>query len=425
MKSQQLWGKATPDSKLPAQNASDYFVARQPVFTQTGNLWGYELLFRNSPHNDCPPIINPQEATAEVTIDGLSLAFSRSKPNLKALINVPEPMLESGNLEHLPKESCVLEILEDAHATPKVLETLRRLKSRGYTLALDDYTGQDSLDDFLPIVDLVKVEFLNTDHRERGAITRHLRTFNSITLLAEKVESFEDAQQATDLGYDLMQGYYFQKPVLFHGSKVPPTLTARVHALWLLSQDDIDKRDVKEFFIRSPQLAFRLLKFVNSAAFSPQTKIQNLDNALAHLGMLRIRHWLTAAIMADSARTDAKSELAFMGSARAVFMKSIAIMLRQPDPDNFFMAGLFSLLQPMYNVPIEKLIEDLALDDDVHTALISESGRIGNWLRVAEMLERGNFNEAITQISSLGVKDLQTVVKAHNEAMRWTRDTVQ
>lgn len=402
--------------------AQSHFVARQPVFTRSGLLWGYELLFRDGPASFAR-IDNPTAATAEIIVDGITLAFSHSKPDLKVLINIPESLFESGVLEHLPRQTCVLEILEDVHPTKEVLQTLHRLKASGYILALDDYLGQDLADDFLPIVDLVKVEFLDRDERERNAITRHLRTFPHLKLLAEKVENHDDARQARDLGYDLMQGYYFQKPVVFEGNKVPPTVASRMQALSLLSNSDIEKRDVLDFFVRSPELTFRLLKFVNSAAFAESRKtIQSLESALVYLGLRRVRHWLTAVILVAGQTGAMQQELAFISTTRACFLQSMATSLKLPDADNYFMVGLFSLMHALYGVPFELLLEGMALHDDVRQALIYKTGILGTWLRVAELLENGRFDKADVLLNRLGVQDLRMVAMAQKDAVRWARD---
>lgn len=411
-------------SSEPKGSAHSHFVARQPVFTRQGKLWGYELLFRNGMQG-AAIIPNAAEATAEVMIDGLALLFSGNRSDIKAFINIPASMLESGMLDYMPRESCVLEILEDVPATPDVLKTVQRLKSNNYTLALDDYVGQDSLSSFLPLVDIVKVDFLNMSEERRKSLTIDLNKIEGLKLLAEKVETLEDAEQAKKLGYGFMQGFYFQKPEIFGGSKVPATVTSRLHALWLLSNEDIEQRDLQEFFIRSPQLTFRLLKFVNSAAFAKTRQLQHLESAMAFLGLRRVRQWLTAVLLADGQRNDTKYELACMGTARASFMQSAALLQKLPKPDAFFMTGLFSLLHALYNIPFEMLLGDLPLDNEVKQALILQTGPIAPWLRLTETLERGEFSRADKLAFELGVRDMVAILQLYNSALRWSRDTLQ
>jgi len=91
---------------------------------------------------------------------------------------------------------------------PEVLEAIRHLKAAG--------TG--SPDDFQPCqpgpVHRIRrhhqVDFLAADRRKRDALVRSSCAAGH--MLAEKVETHEDFQEAQRLGYKLFQGYFFSKP---------------------------------------------------------------------------------------------------------------------------------------------------------------------------------------------------------------------
>ncbi|MGM0760667.1 MAG: hypothetical protein ACQEUB_13310, partial [Thermodesulfobacteriota bacterium] len=55
------------------QKAGNVFVARQPVFDTTGEVWGYELLFRTSQSANDAAITEGKFATSQVLIDGLTM----------------------------------------------------------------------------------------------------------------------------------------------------------------------------------------------------------------------------------------------------------------------------------------------------------------------------------------------------------------
>lgn len=399
------------------------FVARQPVFTKKGTLWGYELLFRNSGTQNVAQITCPEEATAHVMVEGLSMALPNMDNPLKALINVPEGMLTSCMLEYLPNKRCVLEVLEDVSPTAAILDTLQRLRAAGYTLALDDYIGQEHLAPLLPLMDIVKVDFLDVNPDERVALTQSLLATNRI-LLAEKVESHEDMRQAQELGYTYLQGYYFQKPEIIKGRKVTPTLAARVHALWLLSNPELERRDLMEFFTRSPQLSYRLLKFANSVAFATTRTISTLSDACAVLGTQRLRQWITAMLMADKQYQHCKQELVIMGTVRACFLQSMSNKLTLPYGEQLFMLGLFSLLDALYDMPFEALLKNIPVDIHFKEALISRQGDMGKWLLLSEYFERGEHDKAAVLLKNMGVQPVSMVTNAYLEAFLWAKDTV-
>lgn len=118
----------------------------------------------------------------------------------------------------------VLEITESAlMGDPMVAEkVLRDLKKTGLRIALDDFgTGYSSLGYLhrFPI-DILKIDrsFVQDIHRNRRsldilrAIVGLARTFN-LTIVAEGIESQDEAQALAGIGCDNGQGYFFARPL--------------------------------------------------------------------------------------------------------------------------------------------------------------------------------------------------------------------
>lgn len=401
------------------------FVARQPVFTTQGAVWGYELLFRE--HADAEhynPFAGAAEdslkATAQIIVDGLALAFSGTGRPTKALLNIPPAFWGAGLLETLPSDRCVLEILEYTQPTQEMLKHLQRFKKRGYTLALDDYAGQERLAPFLPLMDVVKVDFRETGREDLAALTRSLAHPRRM-LLAEKVETREEAEEAKRLGYHLLQGFYFQKPEILSGRKAAASQTSRIRVLGLLMAEEPDRKRLEHFFVQNPQLLYRLLKFANSAFFSPPRKLNSLRHAFSFLGTERLRRWLITVLLADGNGEDCQSELAFMGAVRACFLLNIAKTLRVSNEDNMFMTGLLSLLDTIYGMPFHDLMQDIPLAKEVIAALCNGEGTLAQWLEVAVQMERGQFKDSMLALESLGVRSKPEAVICHRKAVDWVR----
>ena len=142
----------------PPPTAQHVFIARQPIFDAADQRVAYELLYR---------------ASADATEAGLgrSAAFMCSDTALHALLSIGLDRLTAGttafvNLteEHLlgdlykifDPSAVVLEILESVDGTPAVIDACARAVGEGYTIALDDYDGRESLDTQRPSDDSVK-----------------------------------------------------------------------------------------------------------------------------------------------------------------------------------------------------------------------------------------------------------------------------
>lgn len=398
------------------------FIARQPIFTPSGSLWGYELLFRANSEANVAEIQNPAVATAQVLVDGVSLVFSGDEKRRKLLINIPPSLLDPDLLDFLPQRFCVLEVLEDVQPTPKILKAMADLKRLGYTMALDDYEGQEGLADILSLMDIIKVDFKAVPPHRRAALTQEV-TRPGLMLLAEKVETDEDVQQARELGYHLLQGFFFQHPEIISGRKVAPSTLTKLRVLGLLARKDIEKPALLEIFAHNPQLTYRLLKFANSVAFYKTKELTSLQHAVSFIGTQNLRHWLLTVMLADGQSSDSKAELAFMAAVRAGFLQRVAKAEKLADADDLFMLGLFSLLDSLYDMPFDELMQDIPLDARVKVALAQGEGVLHTWLLTAIHLERGEFTQAEELLACLGV-DVTIAMRCYRSALEWAQSSM-
>jgi EAL and modified HD-GYP domain-containing signal transduction protein len=195
--------------------AAEVFVARQPVLDRDRNLVAYELLFRS------PDSFTEARATddALATAGVVARAFRERRIDTivggaKAFINVDAVSLMGSLIETLPTDRVVIELLETISIDRSIVRRCRQLKTKGYRLALDDFTCyRPEYEPLLELVDIVKVDVLSLDEARLAELVALLKPWKR-TLLAEKVESVQRARDCLAMGFQLFQGFYFGRPAL-------------------------------------------------------------------------------------------------------------------------------------------------------------------------------------------------------------------
>src|SRR6266480_4233163 len=134
---------------------TEVFVARQPIFDREKRLYGYELLYRSGMENYCAPD-DILLASFRVLSNILMLnGFEKIADGKLAFLNVSREVLVEDFVLMFPKEHVVVELLETIDPDPFVIETCRRLKQLGYTLALDDFVSSPAYTPILELADIV------------------------------------------------------------------------------------------------------------------------------------------------------------------------------------------------------------------------------------------------------------------------------
>ena len=268
-----------------------------------------------------------------------------------------------------------------------------------------------------PMRVIVKVDFQSAPARRLAGISDGLRK-RGVTMLAEKVESYQEAEWAGNAGYELLQGFYFQRPELISAKRLTPDAHTKLRILYYLASGRMERKELFALLSYSPQLAFRLLNFVNSVAFSFREKIDSIKQAIVLMGVDRLRRWLSAMLIADQSHTsDTARELSILCVFRAHFLRDIAASSGSPYAEQLFALGLFSTLDAMHRTSFENLFERAFLNEAVKKALISQEGDFYPWLKAVLCLETGNIDEAARLFAALGVFDLREIVKKYRTAM--------
>ena len=204
----------------------ELYVARQPILDGQVKVVAYELLYRAG--NDVSFGGGETRATAKVISASFYSPADARSCAASGLHQFPARITGRWRRDDtFPPEEVVIEILETVDASPDVVASCHALHVRGYRLALDDFVPVDR-DDSLPgLVDYIKVDFrATTPAEQRYVVNRYGRT---ACLLAEKVETQEEFQQARSMGYSLFQGYFFAHPVIVSTPDVPVFKLNRLH----------------------------------------------------------------------------------------------------------------------------------------------------------------------------------------------------
>src|SRR5262249_15395080 len=152
------------------QATTEVFVARQPIFDRHRQVYAYELLFRSGLKNAFGGV-DPDRASVKVIADSfLRFGLQRLTGGKRAFINFTRDTLVKGYATPLPKDSIVVEILENVEQDHEVFDACRELKRRGYMIALDDVVCDDWDDPLIGFADIIKVDFRGTDARTKAAL---------------------------------------------------------------------------------------------------------------------------------------------------------------------------------------------------------------------------------------------------------------
>lgn len=347
------------------------FIARQPIFDAKLKLFAYELLFRATEKN----VFQPRpEASSTVIVDSVTLFDLQALlGHAKAFINLDQAALQRGAARLLPPDRVIIEILETVVPSPDVIQICRELCASGYTIALDDFVDHPKWEPLLLLAKFIKVDFRSSNADSRRILAERFRA-REIQLLAEKVETQAELNEARSLGYTFFQGYFFCKPAMVTTRDIPGNKLNCVRLLQAVSSPEFSLDDVEELLKQDPALVYKLLRYLNSPLLGLR-EIRSVRHAMTLLGETEFRRWLSIVVIVVMA-SDKPPELIRTALTRAFFCEELSRTIGMlPESPNLFLMGLLSVTDAILDRPIGEILATLPVSSEVRSALCGGANR--------------------------------------------------
>ncbi|WP_159820966.1 EAL and HDOD domain-containing protein [Colwellia sp. 20A7] len=395
-----------------------FYAARQPILDINKKLFGYELLFRDSIDNVFPDIDGDEATSKMIEASKFNMGISEFTNNKLAFINFTLETLIQGYPEMLTNEEVVVEILETVKPGKKLLGLCKDLHSKNYIIALDDYEHQNVWIHFYPYIKIIKVDIQKTALSEVHKVIEATKDYPHIELLAEKVETYEEYEQAKQLGFTYFQGFFFARPEMVKTKNLSPSQIAMADLLYETSKPELDLAGITQVFERDVSLSYKLLRYANSAAFKRRSEVSTIKQALILLGSSELKRFL-ALMFAVTVNPEKPNELIKSALARAKFCELIAReMSYKIDVSIAFLTGLLSMIDAILDEKIEVILDKLPLTSEIKDPLLTRKGLMAAIIKLAELIEHAEWDKTNIVMENLIIDKTQTL-KHYNEALAW------
>lgn len=408
----------------------EVFIGRQPIFNRDEEIVAYELLYRNNGVNKFPQI-DSDKATIEVLINSfLTIGIKEVSNGYPSFINFTENLIMQEELELLSPNKVVIELLEDIPITPVLVNRLKEIKSKGFKIALDDFILDEKVqiyDDLFKLVDYIKIDFINSSEQERAIVENKVKgQYPHIQLLAEKVETRREYEQAKHLGYSLFQGYFFQQPQIIKGTDIPANLLQYFQIISLLREDEMDIDRIVENIEQEISLTYRLLKLINHTSKRSKLKVRSIKQAILLLGLTELRKWIYLLAMRESdlqQNGEVFNELMYASIFRAKVCEKCARLNYQANYSEYFLVGLFSLIDALLNRPINMILAQLPLAETILETISGADTEMTPYLQFSIAVSKLDWVEIEPLAQQLNIP-IDDILPMYEEVSAWVKETI-
>ena len=389
------------------------YIARQPILDQNEEVFAYELLYRDEKQTST--IENDRHATVAVLSNVLNRFGIKSLlGDHKAFIKVDKKFLMHEVFYTIPKEHFIFALQPNIKIDKNMRERIQKLHSLGYILAINDTLLEEEVyEQFFPIMDLIS--YIKVDIKIPLENLSRIKNLETKTIFT-KVESHELYEKAKKLQCDYIQGYFFSKPKILTQEKFDPSSLDVINIFnKLMSECSID--EIVAEFEKSHTISIQLLNFINSGNFHFRKKISSIRQVLTLMGKTRLTQWLMFMVYSgyksDLAQQD--TPLVSLVKSRTNLMVKISQIIDKDNTQKLasktYFTGVISLMDALFNVKLEVILNELNIDEEIKEALMFKKGKLGEIYKFAIDLELFHIAEieAFCTKYNINMEDIETL----------------
>lgn len=401
----------------------EVYVARQPIFDKNMNVYGYELLYRKTSNNFYEGT-DANEATATVIHNSfLVIGFQELIDGTKGFINFPENLLYEEVAFLLPSDKVIIEILETVEPSESIIAACKNLKAKGYTLALDDFIfHRDGYDPLIELADIIKIEFTHTAKDDQLEFLKKYK--KEKIMLAEKIETREEYQEAIQMGYSLFQGYFFSKPLMVKSKELGHLDINLIQVLKELHREEPNFNMIASIIERDLGLSYKLLKLANSIYYGGKFPIKSLGQAVVRLGTKEMLRWVSVMLLKGLQNME-NAELVKSSLIRGKILSMLASEIKIGPvyhESDCFLAGILSSIDIILNEDMDKIVNSLPLTEEVKNTLLGQDTELKEYLDAVIAYEMFNLESKEAGFLSDKISQ-QRYMELYMEAITWLQST--
>lgn len=363
-------------------------IGREPILDKNLKLCAYALLYKEDIEN--------KYASASLVSSVLN-KFGRESllGDKRAFVTIDEKFLMHDLILTIPNEFFIFSLASEIEISERVVERVQQLYAKKYKLCIEHLTcSEEILEKYEPILKQISFAKIDICQDERDYLQDIVRVLKeaSITAVADNIYDAKQFEKAKILGCDLFQGYFFAEPKIVENAKYEAT-HLQVLQLYRLLMEDTNIDEITKEFENNYEITIQLLQFINSGAFHFRKKISSIHHVLVLVGRVPLAQWLMLMIYSKSVTKDiTRSPLILMVKNRTELMEKILKTIEPTAGSNMlgeaYFVGVLSLIDTLFGMRMEDILEKIHISSDVENALLHRSGVLGEMLTLICEIEK-------------------------------------
>jgi len=377
-----------------ASNATKYIV-RQPIRDLKGKTLAYEIRYAGEDNAYEGEGYGSEFAAADTIYNFLTQNMDRSLKGALNFMTFTTTLLMQQTPKLFNRNDLVIQVDDSVIIHPLSMRFVERFSKEGYRVAVNEFQFSPRYISLLDRFDYIKINFKTTSDSSIRNIVDMARRMN-IKCIATDINDEDLYQKAFIMEVDAMEGRYVAEQMFttVHSSGYLQSNFFRL--MVAITADEPNVEEIERIISMDAMLTYSLLKIVNSAYFALRNRATDVHQAIVVLGLGQLRQWiyLMGTTSPEDEMDSGQEEFLRTSFMRATFCSELLkFASNMPISRNdAYLMGMFSTLNYLIAAPLEEILAEIPVVQEVKDALLHHEGRCGLLYDLVLSYERADWS---------------------------------
>ena len=390
---------------------SSKYIVRQPIKDQANKIIGYEIQYHgeNQAFGDNGKNVRENDfAAADTIYNFLTMNTDKLLRGSLNFMTFTTTLLMKKTPHLFDKGELVIQIDDSVIIHPLAMHMVQQYAKEGYQVAVNEFQFAPRYLGILDRIDYIKLNIQTTPELTLKNIIDIAHSMKK-QCIAVGIDREETYQKAVKLGVDALEGPYVAEKLTTQTHSSGYLQSNFFRLMVAVTRDEPNVEEIEQMIGADASLSYGLLKMVNSAYFALRHRATTIRQAIMTLGLGQLKQWiyLLSASNAENEVDAGSEEFLKRSFMRANFCSDLVGYAKNMpiSKSEAYLMGMFSTLNYLIDAPLEELLAEVPVSEEIKEALLHRTGRCGKLYELVLSYEAADWERITVLAEELGIPD--------------------
>lgn len=389
---------------------SNKYIVRQPIKDLDGKIIGYEILYHgeNFAFSGDNQAASSEFAAADTIYHFLTQNTSKVLKGSINFMTFTTTLLMRKTPKLFDKSELVIQIDDSIIIHPLSMHVVQQYAKEGYKIAVNEFRFAPRYLAIMDDIDYIKVNAKTSNDLTIHNIIEIAHSMNK-KCIATNIDNESLYERMAAMNVDAMEGPYVAEKLTTKAHSSAYLQSNFFRLMVAVTKDEPSMEEIEELIAMDASLSYGLLKMANSVYFALRHRATTIRQAIMTLGLGQLKQWiyLLSATNIDSGLDADSEEFLKMSFMRANFCSELMNYAKEMpiSKSEAYLLGMFSTLNYLIDAPLEEILSEVPVADEIKEALLNHTGRCGRLYDLVLSYERADWTSIASLAEDLGIEN--------------------